>query len=352
MPKMTRLPTKQEFKQGLGLNWGVFGNQKSPFPALTRIGRLIEEYESKFRGREAWWATRSEEESMTKLFIHFTIERALRFVLHNRFDKEKLGGELSERQATYLRNLHEYVRETVKTALGATDDNYEQQILKDFGKEVCDSGKEEDQGMLERDALHYFRDALEQKRCKLSFRMGKAYKWNFTADDQGARKEGLVPYDTHSFNDDNFSEYYASLYVMNAKGNIFVQGWEGEKNLKHSSLLAGASVLCAGTIRINQGQVIWLTGKSGHYRPTVHNIVSLLERLSQYQVDLTNVKVFRENFQPGRQPVDISQWRGRMGLGPQYAPGQKNFEPCDATILLRDRAWPGPAQYAQTMRVG
>jgi ABC-type nitrate/sulfonate/bicarbonate transport system ATPase subunit len=137
---------------------------------------------------------------------------------------------------------------------------------------------------------------------------------------------------------------------MNAKGNIYVQGWEEErKQLKHSSLLAGSGVLCAGTIRINAGKVLWLTGKSGHYRPTVMNVVYLLEKLSQYQVDLKPVKVFRENFSVGFQREDNSQWAAKMGLKNTHVPG-KNFESCEATYLLTMRRWPG--QDPQSMRVG
>jgi hypothetical protein len=338
---LTKLPTKQEFKQGLGLSWGVFGNQKSPFPALTRIGRLIEEHDSLPHHANI----------VARMFFHFMIERASKFVLHHQFHKEKIGGELSVGQVNYLRALHEYVLRYVKDGIGATDANYEQMIPQVFGKEVCDAGQQEDARLRNGDAMYWYSTALEQKMCKLSFRMGKAYRWSFSQDGQGT-KEGLNLYDTVGFHDAHMSEYNASLYVMNAKGHILVQGWENGKDLKHSSLMGGAGVLCAGTIRINQGQVIWLTGKSGHYLPTVRNIASLLERLSQYQVDLRNVKVFRENYTPGRIPVDISQWRTMMGLGPLHVPGPKTFEPCDATILLRARAWPGPRQHAQSMHVG
>jgi len=164
----------------------------------------------------------------------------------------------------------------------------------------------------------------EQKELKLSFRNGLAHRWTFDAQ---KKKGSIQKYDTKSFGDAHFSEYGASLYAMNTKGAIYVYGQETEKELKHSSLLAGAGVLCAGTIRFEDGKVKWLTGRSGHYQPTVDNIVSLLERLRQYQVDLNGVIVFRENFtKPSTN-----------------APGQpgKNYEPCQALELLEKRAWPG-----------
>ena len=60
---MDRMPTKQEFKDALKLSWSVpvvgmkLGNEKSPFPGLTRIGKLIEDYAI------------FEEDQVTKLFI-------------------------------------------------------------------------------------------------------------------------------------------------------------------------------------------------------------------------------------------------------------------------------------------
>ena len=172
----------------------------------------------------------------------------------------------------------------------------------------------------------------EQKELKLSFRNGLAHKWTFDAQ---KKKGSIQKYDTKSFGDAHRSEYGASLYVMDRNGAIYVYGQDTEKVLKHSSLLAGAGALCAGTMRIEDGKVKWLTGRSGHYQPTVDNIVSVLERLRQYQVDLKNVIVFRENY---TKPFT-------------NAPDQpaKNYEPCQALELLEKRAWPGEA--SNSMRV-
>ena len=199
-------------------------------------------------------------------------------------NKDKIGGELSERQNNYLLELREYTGNCVKATIGANDADYEDKITQAFGKDVCGTGQHEDQDLLAQDALLYYRDALAQKMRKLSFRKGLAYRWRFT--DEGhkvpASEGGRTLYDTKEFKDAHHSEYFGSIYVMNAKGNIYVQGWEEErKQLKHSSLLAGSVVLCAGTIRINGGKVLWLTGKSGHYKPSVVNVVCLLEKLSQ-----------------------------------------------------------------------
>jgi hypothetical protein len=336
---MRRMPTKQEWKDYLGLSWGIIGNQKSPFPAMTRIGKLIDEYDTiKGTDRASEW------------FIQFQIEQATKFVLSpkNQYQEGKVGGKLNSKQTDFIVDLHDFVYGRIKALIGATDADYETKIIQTFGREVCQHGAQEDQALLGKNAMVYFRARLDQKMLKLSFRNGLAYRWDF--DDYG-NKNGLMLYDTKAFKDANLFEYNASLYVVDYKGAIYALGKEGEQALKHSSLLAGAGVLCAGTILIKNGQVIWLTGKSGHYRPSVMQVANVLERLSQYQVKLKQVKVFRENYSSTFVREDISKWVTKMGLMPKSTvPGDK-YEPCDAEVLLRQRAWPGSLANSQSMRV-
>ncbi len=168
-----------------------------------------------------------------------------------------------------------------------------------------------------------------------SFRGGAAHRWSFVK----GKKNQLELYDTLAAGDANFSEFGACLYVIDANGAVYVCGKEEEaRKLKHSSLLAGAGVPCAGTIKIKNGQVIWLTGRSGHYRPKVDQLVGVLERLRQYQVDLTDVLVFRENYTKAFQ----------NGTG---YPG-KHYESCKATTLMRLRAWPEDDKHPKDLRVG
>jgi hypothetical protein len=116
-------------------------------------------------------------------------------------------------------------------------------------------------------------------------------------------------------------EHGGSLFAVDGRGRLYASG-QGE-NLKHSSFLGGQPVLMAGTIRVERGRIVWVSGKSGHSKPTVAQMVTLLERLAAYQVDLHRVTVYRENYTKQR-PGGPSKW----------------FEPCEAMDLLRKRAWP------------
>jgi len=279
----------------------------------------------------AWWAQQ-------KAFVLFQIEQASRFVKKYAIKRgeEKLGGLLKPEQIQAVAELHEFVYAEVKKSIGATDNaDYDKKIIERFGRSVVRAEVQNDQDLLKRGALEYFLTPQGQKELKLSFRQGKAHKWTFDAQ---KKKGTMYLYDTQGFGDANEFEFGGSLYVMNRKGAIYVYGKQKEKELKHSSLLAGAGVLCAGTIRIENGDVKWITGRSGHYKPKVEHLVSLLLRLKLYQVDLENVLVFRENF------------TNTFNNGKGY-PG-KYFEPCDALELVLLGAWPGPKEYSNSMRVG
>src|SRR5262249_40216433 len=51
----------------------------------------------------------------------------------------------------------------------------------------------------------------------------------------------------------------------------------------HSSLLAGANVACAGEIEIGaDGKILWLSNKSGHYKPNVDHVFQVLNQLQKH----------------------------------------------------------------------
>ncbi len=334
VPPYTKMPTSKEWEGHMGKAVRV--------AALKRVGALIAEYEAlqmddrdTSSGRRGAIGAKSSEQDALRLFIQFQIERACRFVIKvlNKYKSSdvktaKIGGKLGQGKLKAVNKLHQFVFGEIKKAIGATDADYETKIIEEFGKKVLPKEAKDDQELLTKNLLLYFDTPFSQKQLKLSFRNGLAYRWLF--NDKTKTSKGVL-YDTIEFGDANFSEHNASLYVMDEKGAIYVLGKEEDvKKLKHSSLLAGAGVLCAGTIRIEQGQVTWLTGKSGHYQPTVDQIVSVLEKLRQYQVDLTNVLVFREDFTKG-----FTKPANSIG---------KNFDSCDALTLLSDRLWPVSGQ--------
>jgi hypothetical protein len=160
---------------------------------------------------------------------------------------------------------------------------------------------------------------MERRSFKLSFRHGLAHRKELNGRDGVIT---LVPYDTARANEE--VECGGSLFVMDTKGRIYA-GTRDQTGLRHSSFLAGAPTLAAGGLRVVDGQVVWVSGRSGHYEPSVRQMVTLLERLRALQVDLSKVTVYRLH---GRR-----QFPNRPPMGPSY-------EPCNALDMFQKRAWP------------
>ena len=334
MPKYknyTQLPNKHQWKLDLKLKGTIYGHKKSPFPALERIGRLLDEFDQ----TTDLPSTSGLVPSLgVKLVILFEIYRHVAWLAKvsekNNFTKQKLGGVLSDDQLGAVQGLRDFTRNQIKLSLGSTDGTLDQDMVAFFGKSVNDSGRDEDAGALRNNLMHYYRTDAMRAPFKLSFRNGLAHKWSL---DEGGRKGSLSIYDTAAAGDD--IEFGGSLYVMDQRGRLYVSGKEDPgMMLKHSSFMAGLDVLAAGTIRVDDGQIVWISGRSGHYKPTVLQIVHVLERLRSYQINLSGVTVFRENYT-----------RQVTGLPSKY------FEPCDAEELMIKRAWP-TGEGPQLMRIG
>lgn len=68
------------------------------------------------------------------------------------------------------------------------------------------------------------------------------------------------------------------LFSISLAGDIYVA--EEVSGISHSSFTSGKSVLGAGLLQINQGQLISLALESGHYMPTIeigHQILQIFE---------------------------------------------------------------------------
>lgn len=329
MPKIyVDVPTKHQWKLDLGLKGTFFGHKKSPFPAMERLGRLIDEFDSVRNGLGA------------RLVYHRYLLRSLmyrqgKFVVKNNnrhgagYAQSKLGGQLNDQQIEAVQGLNNYLEGGLCEFLECQPNQLDQRLTEEFGKKVSEGGQHEDANAVAHNVMQWYQDDAARRLFKLSFRGGKAHKWNYEGH---VGKGDLVIYDTQSAGD--AIENGGSLYVMDQRGRIYVSGREGEQALKHSSFMAGAPTQCAGTMRVEHGQVKWVSGRSGHYRPTVTQMVNLLERLRAYQVSLNSVIVYRENYK-------------KESTGTPF----RFFEGCKATELLTQRSWP-TGEEPQAMRVG
>ncbi|KAF9923986.1 hypothetical protein FBU30_005972 [Linnemannia zychae] len=80
------------------------------------------------------------------------------------------------------------------------------------------------------------------------------------------------------------------IYVTDPKGVLYIAR-KVKGQFHHSSFLGGGTVCAAGGIIVNQGSLIKINPKSGHYRPAQRHFDRLLKRLQEMGVSLEGVKI-------------------------------------------------------------
>lgn len=81
------------------------------------------------------------------------------------------------------------------------------------------------------------------------------------------------------------------IFVMSSNGTLFV-GRDIQGEFHHSSLAAGGPVLWAGELKTNQeGEIIYLSNESGHYKPAEYHTLLGLEQLERQGIDLFKVTI-------------------------------------------------------------
>jgi hypothetical protein len=86
-----------------------------------------------------------------------------------------------------------------------------------------------------------------------------------------------------------------NAYAMDEYGNFFQHNAEhrreGFKYFNHSTFNAGKDVICAGTLKIENGILRLITNETGHYKSTRENVANCVDVLYCEGVDLTNTDV-------------------------------------------------------------
>ncbi len=145
------------------------------------------------------------------------------------------------------------------------------------GAEIGPDGKI-DWGLSKRTVV-YDRDLAARDATKLKYSGGKMY---LDAAFQ-------TPLDTRQMVT-MFSGPGFGIYVMSEEGHLHVSSHSvGHRH--HSSLLAGGTVAGAGELVANDGRLIWISNKSGHYYPSTPHFIQTLHELQRKNIDLSSVKV-------------------------------------------------------------
>lgn len=76
-----------------------------------------------------------------------------------------------------------------------------------------------------------------------------------------------------------------AIFVMDRDGNIFASNHAEAGYFHHSTLGNGGPVAAAGELRVENGQLIYVTAASGHYRPTAAHMEQLKDLLESQGLD-------------------------------------------------------------------
>ncbi len=127
--------------------------------------------------------------------------------------------------------------------------------------------------------------------------------------DNGTIKQGKPPqvYDTGSLQ--SFFEGSGwAIFVMSEDGRIY-SAPQLIGRFQHSSFFAGGALASAGEIRVENGRLIGISNKSGHYRPNWLFLVQVLQELRSRGVKLEGVQARVYGLDPDR-PDKASDYPG------------------------------------------
>lgn len=92
-----------------------------------------------------------------------------------------------------------------------------------------------------------------------------------------------------------------AIFTISIDGQFWVCFDQRYGYIHHSSLLAGAPVLSAGELVLEDGQLLSISNASGHYKPSAKSLVVALKLLANMGVNLSEVERFEVG--PSGMPV-------------------------------------------------
>lgn len=82
-----------------------------------------------------------------------------------------------------------------------------------------------------------------------------------------------------------------AIFVMDSQGNLYLSTFHERGYFHHSSLLGGRPVAGAGEMVVENGRIVEMTDKSGHYQPPPEFRQQVLDVLAAEGVDVSTIEV-------------------------------------------------------------
>ncbi|KTC87379.1 MULTISPECIES: hypothetical protein [Legionella] len=144
------------------------------------------------------------------------------------------------------------------------------------------------------------------------------------------------------------------LLAISAEGRIFVSNClENVGNgYNHSTFFSGKPGLFFGTIRVDQGQIVYLSNQTGHYKSTVRELLNVLRLLKQADLDLRKFHVKLSGVSGNRNAEHFLAMRGfvlrdelRLFVSPKGAILQKAIKNSNIDTVTEFFTRPGLRKY-------
>lgn len=85
-----------------------------------------------------------------------------------------------------------------------------------------------------------------------------------------------------------------AAFTLNVNGEIsvFQHRLQEVNGVAHSSMNSAMPVFCAGDVKIENGKLLTITDRSGHYAPSLYNIYNALNYFKKRGIDISETKVY------------------------------------------------------------
>jgi hypothetical protein len=110
-------------------------------------------------------------------------------------------------------------------------------------------------------------------------------------------KDGLLYQGNKLFDSRDHSTVFSgkgwAIFVTSPSGQLYA-GSHKAGQFHHSSFLAGRQIMAAGELRVERGVLQVITGKSGHYKPTIEQLIAGVRELQKRgaRMDAARIKLF------------------------------------------------------------
>ena len=218
---------------------------------------------------------------------------ALDFWLKNKNTSNKDRGR---EPAVYA--LFTYIANSLSRSLNVSINVLPRELEMLYGRTMGNRGT-----MLDRDEGHAkYLSRAEVLQYAISWANGKAYQFPHWQPNASKSKR-VIANTAHLSNPGVNIQPGYSGFAMSMSQTIYVakhhmQGSAHSGNFHyHSSYLGGESVLCAGTIKIEQGVVKAIRTNSGHYQPLDEHMLNVVKLLQTVGAPIQNIDIESHNGQ-------------------------------------------------------